>query len=31
MDIFSNLIPKSDAYTKKDNECDNKLKLLHLS
>lgn len=31
MDIFSNLIPKSDAYTKKDNECDNKLKLLHMS
>lgn len=31
MDIFSNLIPKSDAYTKKDNECDNKLKLLHIS
>lgn len=31
MDIFSNLIPKSDEYTKKDNKCDNKLKLLHIS
>ena len=31
MDIFSNLIPKSDAYTKKDNKCDNKLKPLHIS